>query len=61
VAKYSNLGTLSWSTIWGGTATEYSYDIVQASDGGYTITGNTRSFGYVTAGSLFLAKFTELG
>jgi prepilin-type N-terminal cleavage/methylation domain-containing protein/uncharacterized delta-60 repeat protein len=60
LAKYVADGTLSWSKTWGGGNTEYGYDLVQTSDGGYAVTGITNSYG---AGGydMFIAKFTSSG
>ncbi len=43
VAKISNTGTLQWQKTFGGTNSDYGQVIIQTSDGGYTITGNTQS------------------
>jgi hypothetical protein len=60
IAKYDSLGNLSWIKTWGGGECEYAAAIIQTSDGGYAITGETDSFG---AGYLdtFFAKYTSDG
>jgi uncharacterized delta-60 repeat protein len=56
ILKYASDGTLSWSKTWGGTGFEFASSIIQSSDGGYAIAGETDSYG---AGSYdaFIAKF----
>ncbi len=60
LAKFDSVGTLSWSRTWGGLAEDYGYSLVQTSDGGYAVTGETASYG---AGSndAFLAKYDSSG
>jgi len=45
VVKADSSGTLVWSQTFGGSGADYAYSIIQASDGGYALTGNTASFG----------------
>ena len=64
IAKYSATGALSWSITWGGSAGNTTpHQIVQTSDGGYAITGETMAFGpqSTTCYSMFLSKFTSTG
>ena len=63
LAKFTSTGSLSWSIAWGGSAgATYGNSIIQTSDGGYAITGNTKAFGPGgTYNSMFLAKFTSTG
>ncbi len=60
IAKYTSDGTLSWNKTWGGDFFDRAYSIIQNSDGGYVITGDTWSYG---AGErdAFIAKFTSDG
>ncbi len=59
--KFTSTGTLSWSKTWGGAAgAEEGKSVVQTSDGGYAITGYTKSFGGDTT-DVFLAKYTSTG
>jgi len=60
LAKYDSAGTLSFSRTWGGTGRDYGYSLVQTTDGGYAVTGQTTSFG---AGSvdMFLIKYDSAG
>jgi prepilin-type N-terminal cleavage/methylation domain-containing protein len=62
LVKYTSDGTMSWNKTWGGTAYEYGNSVVQTSDGGYAVTGKTRSYG-AGAGKTdaFLAKYTSGG
>jgi hypothetical protein len=38
-------GNMQWNKSYGGTKAENCYTLLQASDGGYVLTGNTNSFG----------------
>jgi hypothetical protein len=38
-------GNMQWSKTYGGNGTDYGYTVVQTSDGGYTLAGQTTSFG----------------
>ena len=50
----------TFAKAWGGISTDYGYSLVQTSDGGYAVTGQTASYG---AGNddMFLAKYTSTG
>jgi acetyl esterase/lipase len=43
--KTDTNGIMQWNKTYGGSATDMGYDLVQTSDGGYTFTGYTSSFG----------------
>ena len=43
--KLSNLGDTAWTRTYGGDSTEYGYDLLLTSDGGFVVTGSTRSVG----------------
>ena len=58
LAKYDSAGTNTWSRTWGGTLDEVGRSIVQSSDGGYTVSGQTLSYG---AGAVLLAKYDSIG
>ncbi|MDD3035401.1 MAG: prepilin-type N-terminal cleavage/methylation domain-containing protein [Candidatus Saccharimonadaceae bacterium] len=58
IVKYMSDGTLSWSRTWGGTSQDDVIGIIQTSDLGYVIAGETFSFGTVKA---FIAKYTSDG
>ncbi len=59
IAKFDGSGNLSWSTIWGGSGFDYGYQVVQAADGGYAITGYTELED--SDGDMFIAKFDGSG
>ena len=60
LVKFSSAGTVEWSRAVGGTDDDYGYSVVQTSDGGFAVAGETGSFG---AGEqdLFLVKFSSTG
>jgi hypothetical protein len=60
LAKYDATGNLSWNKTWGGTGTDYAYSLVQTSDGGYAVAGDTTSYG-AGGEDLWFAKFTSTG
>ena len=45
LVKMDSIGTLQWSQTYGGADWDTGNSVVQTSDGGYVIAGNTRSFG----------------
>ena len=45
VVKTDAVGNILWNKTYGGVRGEYAYDIIQTSDGGYAIGGQTTSFG----------------
>lgn len=58
--KYDANGNLSWNKTWGGSGDDRGYEIVQAADGGYVITGWTNTFGGGN-GDAYIAKFDVSG
>lgn len=60
ILKYDSNGNLSWAKTWGGSSNESAISIVQASDGGYALTGRTRSYGFGQNEST-LVKLTSSG
>ncbi len=61
IAKYTSTGTLSWSKTWGGADDDCAHSMVETSDGGYVITGETWSYGTGGYANAFIAKFTSTG
>ena len=45
LVKTDATGTIQWNQTYGGTGSEYAYNVIQTDDGGYLLTGNTNSFG----------------
>jgi hypothetical protein len=45
IVKLSSIGALQWSRTVGGTSNEFANSIVQTTDGGYAVAGETGSFG----------------
>src|SRR5437867_8792086 len=45
IVKLAAGGTLQWTRTVGETSFDYANSIIQATDGGYAIVGNTNSFG----------------
>jgi hypothetical protein len=45
LVKTDSAGTLQWNKTYGGARQDYGFSLVQASDGGYVMAGNTNSFG----------------
>ncbi|MEO0211596.1 MAG: hypothetical protein ABIN66_07050, partial [candidate division WOR-3 bacterium] len=44
VLKLNPDGSLAWARTFGGTASDYAYSIIQTTDGGYAVAGETWSF-----------------
>ena len=45
LVRTNSIGDTLWTKSYGGSSTEFGYDITAASDGGYVIVGSTKSFG----------------
>jgi hypothetical protein len=45
LVKVDSTGTKQWDKTYGGTANDWGFSVIQTSDGGYAIAGNTNSFG----------------
>ncbi|HKZ93180.1 MAG TPA: hypothetical protein VJ249_01185 [Candidatus Bathyarchaeia archaeon] len=55
-----NGGSLAWSKTYGGTSNDYALSVVQTSDGGYAMAGNTNSYG-AGGGDFWLVKTDSAG
>ena len=55
--KTDSSGNVEWSKTYGGSGTETAYSVVQTSDGGYAIAGDTSDFG----GNFWLVKTDSFG
>lgn len=60
LSKYDSDGNLSWVKVWGSADIEYGRDLYQTSDGGYLVSGLTKSFGNGGEDAL-LVKFDSSG
>ncbi|MEO0248823.1 MAG: hypothetical protein ABIN58_04640 [candidate division WOR-3 bacterium] len=60
VLKLNSDGSLAWARTFGGTSSEFPFSITQATDGGYVIAGETKSFGAGNADCLVI-KITNNG
>jgi len=45
LVKTDSAGNMQWNKTYGGANSDYTYSVVQSSDGGYAIGGHTNSFG----------------
>lgn len=59
VVKTDSFGNLVWSQTYGGAGADYAYSIIQASDGGYALVGNTASFGMGSTDCYFVKITAE--
>ncbi|MCH9031476.1 MAG: T9SS type A sorting domain-containing protein, partial [candidate division Zixibacteria bacterium] len=60
LVRLDSLGDTLWTKTYGGSGTDFGYDIARASDGGYILTGMTRSSG-LGKGDVYLLKISSLG
>ena len=58
--KTDAAGNLEWNMTYGGTGKENGYALLQTSDGGYLLTGNTDSFG-AGGTDIWVVKVDEYG
>jgi hypothetical protein len=58
--RVDSFGNLFWSQTYGGAGADYAYSIIQASDGGYAVTGNTASFGVGSTDCYFVKIADEI-
>jgi hypothetical protein len=61
LAKMGSNGSLQWYITYGGSQNDAFYSVVQSNDGGYTMSGDTNSFGSGNKSSLWLVKTDSLG
>lgn len=59
VVKTDSFGNLVWSQTYGGAGADYAYSIIQTSDGGYALAGNTASFGTGSSDCYFVKIAAE--
>jgi len=59
IVKLNSGGTLQWSRTIGGTGYDVAYCIIQTTDGGYAVAGQTGSFG--TGGDFYIVKLDSSG
>src|SRR5437667_6525747 len=45
VSRLDGSGNISWSSVYGGSGNDQAECIIQTSDGGYLVAGQTKSFG----------------
>lgn len=60
VVKVSSTGVKEWSAAYGGTGSEYGYDILETSDGGYLVGGYTIPIGRSDS-DMYLSKTDSTG
>ena len=60
LVKFTSTGAVEWSRAVGGTGYDDCSSVVQTSDGGFAVAGETNSFGASTS-DLFLVKFDAAG
>ena len=60
ITKFDAAGSLQWNRVIGGTDVDYATSIIQTSDGGFVVTGQTMSYG---AGNvdLIILKLSNVG
>ena len=61
LAKVGSNGSFQWNQTYGGSQNDAMYSVVQTSDGGYAMSGDTNSFGFGNQTGLWLVKTDSLG
>lgn len=60
ITKFDASGVIQWNRVIGGTDDDFAYSIIQSSDGGFVVTGQTKSFG--SGGyDLIIIKLSSVG
>jgi hypothetical protein len=59
--KTDSAGALLWTKTFGGTQDEIAYSVQQTNDGGFIMTGYSRSFGMFPATDVYLVKTDSVG
>jgi hypothetical protein len=59
--KTDSLGDTLWTRTYGGIYTDSCFAMIQCSDGGYVLVGQTRSYGTGGAGDVYIIKIDSLG
>jgi hypothetical protein len=60
IVKLDSAGNVEWAKTIGGSDTDYAYSIMQSSDGGYVVAGQTYSFGAV-CWDMYVVKLDSAG
>jgi len=60
LSKFDSQGNLSWAKAIGGTGDDSGESVIQTTDGGYIVVGETYSYG-AGNGDVFLLKFDSIG
>ena len=61
LVKFNSSGSVQWAKAVGGTNSDAGFSVVQTSDGGFVVAGETRSFGAAGSDDLFLVKLDSSG
>lgn len=61
VIKVDSLGNVQWTETMGGSGNDYGECIIQTTDGGYAISGETLSFGDTVNGDVYVIKLNNAG
>jgi len=58
--RADSVGNLLWTATYGGSSSDYVYNLIQTADGGFALLGNTGSYG-LGLSDVFLVKTTNTG